>query len=62
MLSVNELALDIFEELFEYAEEFNAVPYELDNGARIVDCGVSTPGGYRQGGSLLRSAWADSAR
>ena len=49
MLSVNELALDIFEELFEYAEEFNAVPYELDNGARIVDCGVSTPGGYRAG-------------
>ncbi|NMA11169.1 MAG: methenyltetrahydromethanopterin cyclohydrolase, partial [Methanomicrobiales archaeon] len=45
MLSVNELALDIFEELFEYAEEFNAVPHELDNGARIVDCGVSTSGG-----------------
>ncbi|MFY1644285.1 methenyltetrahydromethanopterin cyclohydrolase [Methanoculleus bourgensis] len=49
MLSVNELALDIFEELFEYAEEFNAVPHELDNGARIVDCGVSTTGGYRAG-------------
>lgn len=50
MLSVNELALDIFEELFEYAEEFNAAPpHELDNGARIVDCGVSTSGGYLTG-------------
>jgi len=49
MLSVNELALDIFEELFEYAEEFHAVPHELDNGARIVDCGVSTSGGYLTG-------------
>lgn len=49
MLSVNELALDIFEELFEYAEDYNAVPHELDNGARIVDCGVSTPGGYQAG-------------
>ena len=49
MLSVNELALDIFEELFEYAEELHAVPHELDNGARIVDCGVSTSGGYQTG-------------
>jgi len=49
MLSVNELALDIFEELFEYAEEFHAVPHEFDNGARIVDCGVSTTGGYLAG-------------
>jgi methenyltetrahydromethanopterin cyclohydrolase len=49
MLSVNELALDIFEELFEYAEEFNAATHELDNGARIVDCGVSTTGGYQAG-------------
>ncbi|KUG21000.1 MAG: methenyltetrahydromethanopterin cyclohydrolase [Methanomicrobiaceae archaeon] len=49
MLSVNELALDIFEELAEYAEEYNAAFHELDNGARIVDCGVSTRGGYLAG-------------
>jgi methenyltetrahydromethanopterin cyclohydrolase len=49
MLSVNELALEIFENLAEYAEEFNAAYHELDNGARIVDCGVSTKGGYAAG-------------
>lgn len=49
MLSVNELALEIFENLAEYAEEFNAAYHELDNGARIVDCGVSTTGGYAAG-------------
>ena len=49
MLSVNELALDIFDELFEYAEDYNVAPHELDNGARIVDCGVRTPGGYQAG-------------
>jgi methenyltetrahydromethanopterin cyclohydrolase len=49
MLSVNELALEIFENLAEYAEEFNGAYHELDNGARIVDCGVSTKGGYAAG-------------
>jgi methenyltetrahydromethanopterin cyclohydrolase len=49
VLSVNELALEIFENLAEYAEEFNAAYHELDNGARIVDCGVSTRGGYAAG-------------
>ena len=49
MLSVNELALEIFENLAEFAEEFNAAYHELGNGARIVDCGVSTRGGYAAG-------------
>jgi len=49
VLSVNELALEIFENLAEYAEEFNAAYHELDNGARIIDCGVSTRGGYAAG-------------
>jgi methenyltetrahydromethanopterin cyclohydrolase len=49
MLSVNELALDIFEDLAETPEEFNCTYHELDNGARIVDCGVSTRGGYVAG-------------
>jgi len=49
MLSVNEIALTIFEELFEYPEEFNVVPHQLDNGARIVDCGVRISGGYAAG-------------
>jgi methenyltetrahydromethanopterin cyclohydrolase len=49
MLSVNELALEIFDNLAELSEEFNAAYHELDNGARIVDCGVSTRGGYAAG-------------
>ncbi len=49
MLSVNELALEIFDNLADLAEEFNAAYHELDNGARIVDCGVNTRGGYAAG-------------
>ncbi len=49
MLSVNELAFDLFEDIAEFADDFNAVYHELDNGARIVDCGVSTIGGYDAG-------------
>lgn len=49
MLSVNELALETFDSLVEYSEEFNTAYHELDNGARIVDCGVSVRGGYAAG-------------
>ena len=49
MISVNELALDIFEELAEYPEDYNVEYHQLDNGARLVDCGVSTKGGYLAG-------------
>jgi len=49
MLSVNELASEIFEEFAGLSEEFNAAYHELDSGARIVDCGVSTRGGYAAG-------------
>ncbi|MBN1194671.1 MAG: methenyltetrahydromethanopterin cyclohydrolase [Methanomicrobiaceae archaeon] len=49
MISVNELALEIFEDLVDYPEEFNVAFHQLDNGARIVDCGVSTRGGYLAG-------------
>ncbi|MDD4126839.1 MAG: methenyltetrahydromethanopterin cyclohydrolase [Methanomicrobium sp.] len=49
MISVNELALDIFEELAEYPEDYNVEFHQLGNGARVVDCGVSTKGGYLAG-------------
>ena len=49
MLSVNELALEIFDNLADLAEEFNCAYHELDNGARIVDCGVAVRGGYAAG-------------
>ena len=49
MISVNELALEIFDNLANYSEDFNVAYHELDNGAKIVDCGVSVPGGYAAG-------------
>ncbi|MDI6718030.1 MAG: methenyltetrahydromethanopterin cyclohydrolase [Methanomicrobiales archaeon] len=49
MISVNELALDLFDEIAEFPEEFNAAFHQLDNGGRIVDCGVRTTGGYLAG-------------
>ena len=49
MLSVNELALGIFEDITEFPEDYNCAFHELDNGAQIVDCGVSVRGGYRAG-------------
>lgn len=49
MLSVNEMALELFDDIADYPEEFNAVFHQLDNGARIVDCGVRTNGGYLAG-------------
>jgi len=49
MISVNELSLDIFEELVEFSDDYNVEFHQLDNGARIVDCGVSAKGGYIAG-------------
>lgn len=55
MVSVNELGLDLFEELVENADLFNVAYHELDNGARIVDCGVSVPGGFGAGDYFTRT-------
>ena len=54
MVSVNELGLALFEELVENADLFNVAYHELDNGARIVDCGVSVPGGFGAGDYFTR--------
>jgi methenyltetrahydromethanopterin cyclohydrolase len=58
MISVNELALEIFDNLANYSEDFNVAYHELDNGAKIVDCGVCQfLAGMQQDGLLLRSVW-----
>ncbi|MDO8840959.1 MAG: methenyltetrahydromethanopterin cyclohydrolase [Methanocalculus sp.] len=54
MVSVNELGLDLFEELVEISDLLNVAYHELDNGSRIVDCGVSVPGGYGAGEYFTR--------
>ncbi|HJJ36755.1 MAG TPA: methenyltetrahydromethanopterin cyclohydrolase, partial [Methanocorpusculum sp.] len=49
MVSVNELGLELFQELVEDSEWLNVAYHELDNGARIVDCGVNVPGSFGAG-------------
>jgi len=54
MVSVNELGLNLFEELVEISDLLNVAYHELDNGSRIVDCGVGVPGGYGAGEYFTR--------
>ncbi len=49
VISINELAIETFENLVDFSEDFNVAYHELDNGARIVDCGISVTGGYAAG-------------
>ncbi|HIP25192.1 MAG TPA: methenyltetrahydromethanopterin cyclohydrolase [Archaeoglobus profundus] len=49
MLSVNELALDVVEDMLDYEEELNIRSKRLYNGATIIDCGVNVKGGYDAG-------------
>ncbi|HDM60110.1 MAG TPA: methenyltetrahydromethanopterin cyclohydrolase, partial [Archaeoglobus veneficus] len=53
MISVNELAFNLIEEILDYEEDYEEeykINIEtLDNGATIIDCGVNVPGGYNAG-------------
>lgn len=49
MISVNESGLELFQELVDDLEWLNVAYHELDNGAKIVDCGVNAPGSYQAG-------------
>ena len=49
MISVNELGIEIFDNLANYCDDFNVAYHELNNGAKIVDCGVEAKGGYAAG-------------
>jgi len=46
LLSVNELALDIVEDMLDYEEELNIRSRKFSNGATVIDCGVNVKGGY----------------
>ncbi len=46
MLSVNELALDIVEDMLDYEEELNVRSRKFSNGATVIDCGINAKGGY----------------
>jgi methenyltetrahydromethanopterin cyclohydrolase len=49
MLSVNEGAYGIVEEMLDYSEELKIEAHELSNGALVVDCGVNVEGCYTAG-------------
>ncbi len=49
MLSVNEKALEIAEEMMDWSEELKVKVLELKNGAKVIDCGINTEGGYEAG-------------
>ncbi len=49
MLSVNEMALDIVEEMLDFEEELRIESKKLENGATVIDCGVNVPGSYNAG-------------
>lgn len=49
MLSVNEIAAEIVEDMLDYEEELRIESKKLENGAIVVDCGVNVPGSYDAG-------------
>jgi methenyltetrahydromethanopterin cyclohydrolase len=60
-LQLNERALRLVESIVARATELHIAVHELPSGARIVDCGVSAPGGLRAGLLLARVCLADLA-
>jgi methenyltetrahydromethanopterin cyclohydrolase len=51
-LPMNELATEIADELGEHAPLFRVVSHTLASGARVIDAGVETDGGYDAGLAL----------
>jgi methenyltetrahydromethanopterin cyclohydrolase len=49
MVSVNEMAMDIVEDMLDFEEELRIESKKLENGATVIDCGVNVPGGYEAG-------------
>lgn len=49
MLSVNEMALDIVEDMLDLEEELRIESKKLENGSVVIDCGVNVPGSYNAG-------------
>jgi methenyltetrahydromethanopterin cyclohydrolase len=49
MISVNFLAGRIYDDLWARSQELNLQKYTLKNGARLIDAGIDTPGGFEAG-------------
>jgi methenyltetrahydromethanopterin cyclohydrolase len=48
-MNLNENAVKIAKELIERKNELNIEHFELENGTKIIDCGVNVPGGLEVG-------------
>lgn len=59
--SLNELGLEVFEEMLDYADELQVGAVELKNGTVVIDAGVNTQGGLGAGIYLSRICMADLA-
>lgn len=49
LLSVNEKAMEIAEEMMDWSDELKVKTIELKNGAKVIDCGINVEGGYEAG-------------
>ena len=58
---LNELGLEVFEEMLDYADELRVGVVELDNGTVVADAGVEAKGGLGAGIYLARLCMADLA-
>ncbi|AXI25830.1 methenyltetrahydromethanopterin cyclohydrolase [Methanofervidicoccus sp. A16] len=54
MLSVNLKALPIVEEMMKKKEELNIEVKTLENGAKVIDCGVNVPGSFEAGKAFTK--------
>lgn len=58
---LNASALEVFEEAIQSQEKTQVAVHQLDNGARIIDCGVQARGGLAAGIQLARICLAGLA-
>ncbi|MBW9222990.1 methenyltetrahydromethanopterin cyclohydrolase [Methanothermococcus sp. SCGC AD-155-E23] len=54
MLSVNLKALPIVKEMMEKKEELRIEVKTLENGAKVIDCGVNVPGSFEAGKAFTK--------
>lgn len=61
MVSVNQIALDVFEEMIDFQDELRVQVLEQNNGTTIIDAGIEAHGGLEAGVYLSRLCMADLA-
>jgi len=49
MISLNELAMEIVDDMIDYRDELKIKVKKLENKATVIDCGVEVVGGYEAG-------------